>query len=292
MSTPAVSEGSAAGGAAGRAAGVPRVDCHGLTHPGRVRAENEDQFAVLALQHGARLLHGSLGDAALVERLTRVSGQVLIVADGVGGIAGGREASRLAVATVAEYLAEVAACYRGMDAGREHDFLDRLTTGVERAHRRLIAEFGEGRGPATTLTLVALLWPRAYIVHVGDSRGYVLRRGRLLQFTKDQTMGALFVDIGRVTEEQAERRGLNDVLSSAVGGDLAPVVGVLDVAPGEALLLCTDGLTKHVSDARIAERIAAAPHAEAACRALVEDALEGGGTDNVTVVVARFVPAG
>ena len=141
-------------------------------------------------------------------------------------------------------------------------------------------------GPATTLTMVTLVWPRAYVIHLGDSRGYFLRRGSLKQLTRDQTMGNYLVDIGAVTEQHAEKAGLYNVLSSAVGGDFVPSVGVVDLADGDALLLCTDGLTKHVSDERIAE-ILGSRTAEAAVHSLIDAALDGGGTDNITVVVAK-----
>ena len=272
-----------------RRAAAPRVDCHAASHVGRVRARNEDRFAIVALQHAARFLQTNLQDSDIVERLARPAAYVFIAADGVSGLAAGDEASQLAVGTMVEYLSEAADCYQGTDAAREQEFMDRLTAGVERAHERIVETYGAGRGPATTLTMVTLVWPRAYVVHVGDSRGYVLRGGRIRQFTSDQTMGELLVDIGSVTEEEAEKRGLNNTLSSAVGNDIAPAVGVVDLEPGDALLLCTDGLTKHVADARIAGLLAAAPDAESACRALVDDALEQGGRDNVTVVVARFV---
>lgn len=270
---------------------APLVDCHGASHVGKVRKRNEDRFAIVALHHAARLLQSNLEDSGIVERLARPAAHVFIAADGVAGLAAGDEASRLAVGTMVEYLSEAANCYQGTDVAREQEFIDRLTAGVERAHGRLVEAYGAGRGPATTLTMVALVWPRAYVVHIGDSRGYLLRRGRLRQFTADQTVGELLVDIGAATEEQAKRRGLFDILSSAVGNDIAPVVGVVDLEPGDVLLLCTDGLTKHVADARIAELLAAAPDSESACRALVDDALEQGGRDNVTVVVARFVAA-
>ena len=194
------------------AAAPPRLDCHGATHVGRVRERNEDHFAVVALQHAARLLQTSLDDPGILQRLARPSAHVFLVADGVAGTAGGEEASRLAVGTIIEYLSEAASCYHGLDIGREQEFMDRLSGGVERAHRRLIEIYGAQRGPATTLTMVTLVWPRAYVVHVGDSRGYLLRRGRLRQFTKDQTMGDLFVDIGRLSKEQAEKLGLFNTL--------------------------------------------------------------------------------
>ena len=271
---------------------APLVDCHGVSHMGRVRERNEDRFAIVTLHHAARLVQSNLEDGGIVERLARPAAHVFIAADGVAGLAAGDEARRLAVGTMVEYLSEAAHCYQGTDVAREQEFIDRLTTGVERAHGRLVEAYGAGRGPATTLTMVTLVWPRAYVVHVGDSRGYLLRRGRIRQFTADQTVGELLVDIGAATEEQAKRRGLFDILSSAVGNDIAPVVGVVDLEPGDVLLLCTDGLTKHVTDARIAELLAAAPDSESACRALVDDALEQGGRDNVTVVVARFVAVG
>jgi len=272
-------------------AAAPVVDCHGASHVGKVRQRNEDRFAIVTLHHAARLLQTNLEDGGIVERLARPAAHVFIVADGVAGFAAGDEASRLAVGTMVEYLSEAAHCYQGTDVVREQEFIDRLTAGVERAHGRLVETYGGGRGPATTLTMVTLVWPRAYVVHVGDSRGYVLRGGRIRQFTSDQTMAALLVDIGAATEEQARKRGLHDILSSAVGNDIAPVVGVVDLEPGDVLLLCTDGLTKHVADARIVELLAAAPDAASACRALVDDALEQGGRDNVTVAVARFVAA-
>jgi protein phosphatase len=268
-------------------AASPRLDCHGATHAGKVRSKNEDHFAIVALQHAARLLQTSLEDTTFLDRLARPAAHVFLAADGVAGLAGGEEASRLAVGSLVEYLSEAANCYQGTDVGQEQAFIDRLSAGVERAHRRLHERYGTTHGPATTLTMVTLVWPRAYVVHVGDSRGYLLRRGRLRQFTTDQTMGDLFVDIGKASEEQARKLGLFNILSSAVGSDMSPTVGVVDLEPDDVLLLCTDGLTKHVPDARIAELLASADDAASACRALVDAALEQGGSDNVTAVVAR-----
>ena len=133
---------------------------------------------------------------------------------------------------VVEYLAEAVGCVQDFDVDREQTFLDHLSRAVERGHDRLKEMFQAQGGPATTLTMVTLVWPRAYVVHVGDSRGYFLRNGALKQFTRDQTMGDYLVDIGAVTEQHAEKAGLYNVLSSAVGGDLVPSVGVVDLAAG------------------------------------------------------------
>ena len=143
--------------------------------------------------------------------------------------------------------------------------------------------------PATTLTLLLLVWPRAYLMHVGDSRAYVHRGGRLRQLTRDQTFGEYMVALGAWSEEQAARAPASGNLSSAVGGsDITPVIGLVDLDPGDSVLLCTDGLYKHVSDEEITRVLGESSGSEPACRTLVELALAGGGTDNVTCVLARF----
>ena len=185
--------------------------------------------------------------------------------------------------------ATVATCFHAMDTEREHDLLERLERSTLEVHARLVAEHGRANlVPATTLTLALLAWPRVYHVHVGDSRAYYLRRGRLVQVTRDQTLGEYMMDAGVWTAEQAAHARASNALSSAVGGpEVAPVVGLLDLEPGDVLLLCTDGLNKHVPDADIASVLGGPGSAEAMCRELVGRALEGGGTDNVTAVVVR-----
>ena len=263
-----------------------RVEAYGLSHAGKVRTANEDHFAIMTLQKSVQLRATNLQDTSIVERLRKPEVHILIVADGVGGAAGGKIASGVAVKAVVEYLAEAVGCVQDFDVDREQTFLDHLSHAVERGHERLKEMFQTQGGPATTLTMVTLVWPRAYVVHVGDSRGYFLRHRKLKQFTRDQTMGDYLVDIGAVTEQHAQKAGLYNVLSSAVGGDLVPTVGVVDLAEGDTLLLCTDGLTKHVSDERIAE-ILSSQSPETAAQSLIDAALDGGGTDNVTVIVAR-----
>jgi serine/threonine protein phosphatase PrpC len=251
-----------------------------------VRPSNEDHFAIMTLQKSVQLRGTNLQDTSILDRLRRPEVHLLVVADGVGGAAGGKIASGVAVRAVVEYLAEAVGCVQDFDVDREQAFLDHLSRAVERGHERLKEMFQTQGGPATTLTMVTLLWPRAYVVHVGDSRGYYLRNGSLRQFTRDQTMGDYLVDIGAVTEQHAQKAGLYNVLSSAVGGDLVPNVGIVDLADGDVLLLCTDGLTKHVPDERIVQLLASGS-AESVAQSLIDAALEGGGSDNVTVVVAK-----
>ena len=263
-----------------------RVEAAGLSHAGNVRATNEDHFAIMTIKKSVRIGATNLQDTAILDRMGGPEVHIFVVADGIGGIAGGKVASGVAVRSVVEYLAEAVGCVQDFDFDREQTFIDTLSTAVWRGHKRLKEMFPGQGGAATTLTMVTLVWPRAYIVHAGDSRGYFLRNGVLKQFTQDQTMGDDLVDRGLVTEQQARRAGWYNVLSSEVGGVLLPNVGVIDLAAGDTLLLCTDGLAKYVPEDRIAALLAVGS-AEAVARSLIDAALKAGGYDNVTAVVAR-----
>jgi len=265
------------------------IDIFGTTHPGKVRTANEDQFFVASLHKSMRVRQTSLEDLAAFARLHGSFAYLLVVADGVGGIKGGKLASGTAVEALAEHIGQTIGCYYNFDVEKEHEFLEQLERAVEHSHERVReALVRDGRGPATTLTLVALVWPRAYVVHVGDSRVYYLRRGRLKQLTRDQTAYEELVDQGVMSEEQARRAGLRNVLTSALGAQIKPSIGLVDLEPGDALLLCTDGLTKHVSDDEIAVMLGNPECAEATCKRLVEMTLARGASDNVTVIVGRF----
>ena len=143
---------------------------------------------------------------------------------------------------------------------------------------------------ATTLTLFLSVWPRAYLLQVGDSRCYLLRNGELTQITRDQTMAQEMVDLGIMKPEQVAGTRLEHTLTSSIGGSHnQPTVTRFDMNWGHVLLLCSDGLTRHVSDDRIREVLRSMTSARQACETLLQEALDGGGTDNITVVVARAV---
>jgi protein phosphatase len=149
-------------------------------------------------------------------------------------------------------------------------------------------EYG-GKGGATTLTMVAALWPRAYLVQVGDSRCYRMREGNLELMSKDQTVVQALVDSGAMSQTEARRSPFSGVLASALGGSQAtPQTRTVEILWGDVMLLCTDGLTKHVTDAEIETELRQIRTSEESCRKLVQLALERGGTDNVTVVISRL----
>jgi protein phosphatase len=134
------------------------------------------------------------------------------------------------------------------------------------------------------------LWPHAYLLQVGDSRCYLFRDGELTQITRDQTMAQDLIDQGILTQEKAPNTRWAHVLSSAIGGDEAhPVVTRIVRQWGTIVLLCTDGLTKHVSDERIAELLGSMTNARETCEKLLQEALDEGGTDNITMIIGRTV---
>ena len=265
-----------------------KVDVAGLTDVGRKRKVNDDHFVIAGLQRTVVIRQTSLPGDRGFDRLRGLEGLLMMVAYGVGGRPKGALASETAITALVEYIAQAAGCFNQLEVDQEHQFLEQLELGVLEAHRRLLTTGDARYGPATTLTMAMLIWPRVYIVHVGDSRAFYLHKGRLRQLTRDQTTGEYMVDAGAWTEEQARSAPLASNLASALGSEeLIPVIGLVDLQPGDTLLLCTDGLSKHVADQRIVELLVGADSADAACRALVDAALAEGGTDNITAVVAR-----
>ncbi|HEX6316409.1 MAG TPA: protein phosphatase 2C domain-containing protein [Gemmatimonadaceae bacterium] len=268
------------------------IDAFGLTHTGKVRPTNEDHFIVVEVHRSVDILCGSLSSAALTNRIGTSSAYLLAVADGVGGGPDGDVASERTTAAVLSYVGKAAVCFSGLNVDAEHELLEALESTVRRVHAELLGEAPAPnvKTPATTLTLVLLAWPRAYLVHVGDSRAYVRRRGRVQAMTRDQTFGEYMVSVGAWSEDQATKFRTAETLASAIGGsEMTPSVGLVDLEPGDSLLLCTDGLTKHVTDQRIEEVLAQPLDAKGMAETLVNEALSAGGSDNVSVIVARGV---
>jgi serine/threonine protein phosphatase PrpC len=268
------------------------LDLFGLTHPGRVRAENQDHF-LLCTVHPQVVVHGtSLPDPdGLAWRGERLA-TILLVADGVGGSAAGSKASRLATEAVTRYLASTLRSYHTAGSSSERQFVEALRAAAIAAHEAVCAEARarpDERGMATTLSLGVVVWPWLYVVQVGDSRCYFYQDGSLRQVTRDQTLAQVLVDQGVLSRERAQESPLSHVLSSAIGASEArPEITRVDVRErGCVILVCTDGLTKHVSDTEIAEHLGTMQSAEQVCRALLQLALDRGGSDNITLVVGR-----
>jgi len=267
------------------------VDVWGMTHVGKVREANQDHYFAGAVSRGVTVDRTSLGDdvAYLVEPERLAS--LAIVADGVGGSADGEHAARVAVRALVQ---EVARSFHEAQYEEESYptvFTELLHSAALNCHSSLLrrAEKESGRGHfATTLTLFLGLWPHAYLLQVGDSRCYMFQDGKLTQITRDQTWGQALIDAGLLSQTRALESRWAGVLASAIGGhEAVPVVTRITRDWGAVILLCSDGLTKHVTDEQIRGRLLAMESSRQLCEALVQDALEDGGTDNITVVVGR-----
>jgi protein phosphatase len=268
------------------------LDLFGMTHVGLVREQNQDHF-LLATVHPQLVVHGaSLPDTSALSQPGQRLATVLLVADGVGGSVDGSEASRLATEEVMRYLTSTLRCYHTVGTTNDHEFMEALRRAALDAHATVRAEASERHysgDMATTLSLGIVVWPWLYVVQVGDSRCYCYSDGELRQVTRDQTIAQDLVDKGVLTPERAHASPLSHVLSSAIGAsEASPEVTRVDIQrPGTVILVCSDGLTKHVSDAELAAALRAMDSSEQLCRELVELVLQRGGSDNVTLVVGR-----
>jgi protein phosphatase len=276
---------------------VPRddeLDVFGVTHSGRVREHNEDQFLVGFLRKQVDVLGTSLPDPEGLPLRGERLALLMLVADGVGGHAAGAEASRTALEAVVQYVNRSLRCFHAATPGEEMEFLNQLRGSITECQNAVLAKAeGSREGMATTLTTVMIMGFRAYVVQVGDSRCYWLRDGQLHQITRDQTLAQDLIDRGELAEGAAEATQLGHVLVSAIGGpEASPVLSTIDLRRDDILLLCSDGLTAEVPDDLIRRRLLALESSEQACRALIDDALEAGGRDNVTVVIGRVRPDG
>jgi serine/threonine protein phosphatase PrpC len=268
---------------------LAEIDLCGLTHPGLARETNNDHFLVASFHRTMRVHASSLGDVTGSHE-TQQRGLLLLVADGVGGAANAGEGAARALNTVAQHLLHETEICSQLVAERQQDAVEFLRGSVIKAHETLLEarESGERDHRPTTLTMYAAFWPFAFVLHVGDSRLYRYRDGVLERLTTDQTLAQIMVDTGKMSADTAERSPLKHVLWSAVGStEVVPEVVVTDCTRRGVVLLCTDGLTKHVSDDEIASHMSRHAPTKKTCKALIDLALSRGGSDNVTVVMGR-----
>jgi protein phosphatase len=242
--------------------------------------------------HRQVVIHAtSLSDADHLPLRGQRLATIMLVADGVATSGSGKDASRLAVETVIRFVSSTMKTFVLAGESAEKEFADVLRAAALEAHAAVEAESAarpSARRLATTLTMAVFVWPNMYVTQVGDSRCYYFSDGKLRLVTRDQTLAQALVDRGALPAKDLLASPFINVLASAIGGEEAiPVVTRAEVRSDAQVLLCSDGLTKHVSEAEIAERMRATTSSEQLCRGLIELALERGGTDNITVVAGR-----
>ena len=269
------------------------VELHAQSDVGRVRRGNEDNFLLLDLSAG-QTWTGSDG-AKLPEELRRFElgekGLVLVVSDGMGGALAGDVASRMAVEAVREMMTG-----HDEDGGCEPDIslvecLRNATVYANLAIHHKSQEDSRCAGMGATFTGAAVKDDMLDLVQVGDSRAYLLRGDQIRLATKDQSLVQQLVDVGQISEEEAETHMFRNVILQALGAqsEVNPVTGRIRLGQGDTLLLCSDGLSGKLR-AEDMQRIVLEAKGDlaAACQALINEANNRGGEDNITVVLARF----
>lgn len=261
------------------------VQVFGVSDVGRTRDHNEDAFIVANLSQGEpfrfEFVHEQPADPI---------GMLFMVADGMGGAAAGEIASATAVDVVLRHLRE------GLN-GREdlpsEDFVGALARATEIANWsifRYAASRPEYRGMGTTATVATLRGDTLYLAQVGDSRAYLVRDGVAYQLTKDQSLMQRLIDAGELTEEQAAQSERRNIILQALGPEQVVKVDLTHqkVRRGDVLVLCSDGLSGLVRLEAIGRVVTEEPDVQSACMRLVGMANDLGGTDNITVLAARF----
>lgn len=266
-----------------------KVNAFGVTDIGRRRERNEDQFLIGELSGSMAIHHTSI---AIQHRSTvfgESQGHLFLVADGLGGHAAGERASSLAIAAVSSYALNGLQWLVQNDS--DEDQTSKLQAIGAECQKRLIEsarQHPNERGMATTLTLAIVIWPKLYIIHIGDSRCYLFRRGELKQLTRDHTLGQLYSERADLPADGGANHALWNVVSSQ--GEASPIADVVqaELTTEDQLMLCTDGLYNHVDDREMAEGLTNDRSPQDTCEHFVALANERGGHDNITVVVSRF----
>jgi PPM family protein phosphatase len=273
---------------AGQPPPVFDVDLGARTHPGKLRETNDDHFHVVRFGRYLRTELSSLPPGEVAEEPDR-PGYGFVVADGVGGRAAGETASRLAISL----LVDCALQTPDWILGHEDDLLSQAMVRSARrfqAVNEAVLKKAESRpglqGMGTTMSLAMTLGDDLLVTHVGDSRVYLLRQGRLRRLTQDHAAAPPAAHPAGVSAARIRRVLTHAIGIPETGGQ--PDLHHYKLADGDRLLLCTDGLTDLVRDDKIADELGRAPSAAAACQALVDLALARGGRDNVTAVVAAY----
>lgn len=270
------------------------ADVYGITDVGCVRTSNQDQFLIAELGRtltvqSSSAKHRSSEDPPVPQ------GRLMVVADGMGGYRGGEVASAVAVETFAGYVTAIAPWLVTSAPSLHEPLAEALraaVTSADAAVHQMAVELMLDERMGSTLTAAYITWPEAFIVHVGDSRAYLVRDERLIRLTSDHTVAEELVAQHAMSKEQARGSHLRHVLVNAVGGvrgkRLVTDVSLVELEIGDTLLLCSDGLTAHVGEEELGPLLSHRGSAQERAEELIALTKSRGGYDNVTTVVARF----
>jgi serine/threonine protein phosphatase PrpC len=269
-----------------------KLDFAAVSDAGKVRSNNEDHFLITRMGRTFNVVSTNMPAGSLPDNVDEEA-YGMVVADGMGGMAAGEKASLLAIQTGVNLVLNSPMWATRIDEAAAHQLITRMRDYFRKVDSVVFGEARSDRhlsGMGTTLTLAYIVKTDAFVVHVGDSRAYLHRKGKLEQLTRDHTMAQGLADAGSIRPEEVPRHAKRHVLTNFVGGPssgVEPEVSTLELRQDDFLLLCSDGLTEMVRDAEIASILDRSPTADAASKTLLGLALDRGGRDNVTILLAR-----
>lgn len=271
------------------------LNCYGLTDIGLRRQTNQDAFLLSCLSKSMQVSASSLALEPGSRLYGDVYGWLLMVADGMGGHAGGERASTLAIEYLTQRLLTNIHWMVQINRDEETEFIASLSALLRDAHHQIQSESSRDdslSGMGTTLTMAYLTANRLYVIHAGDSRCYRIRDGQVLQITTDHTMARRLVESGGMAPEEEANSRWSNVLWNVLGGRNPDGIKVdvhqVDLSGGDWVLLCSDGLHRYLTAPQILAVLADRPTAQQACQQLVELAKRAGGEDNITAVIAEL----
>ncbi len=274
--------------------GLVQVDLAARSHQGLVRSNNEDHYLVVRMTRSLETVLTNVAEGAVPKSFDETL-YGMVVADGIGGMAAGEVASRVALLTLVELVAQTPDWIMKLNQRENAAIVMRRMTQRFRKIDDELRELGETtrslHGMGTTLTVAATLGTNVFLGHIGDSRAYLLRGEKLYQLTKDHTLAQALIEAGIGEPDDTSTKAMRHILTAALGSTgerTDPQVERVHLNDGDQVLLCTDGLSEMVTDDGIASVLREAASSEAACQGLIDLALAGGGKDNITVVLARY----
>ncbi len=274
-----------------------RAEIGAVSHTGRVRSRNEDHYLVSRVSRQQEILQTNMPSESL-PTYTGEDGYLFIVADGMGGMAAGEVASRLAISTSLKLFQRSEKWGFRVNQRVVREFFGQITADLREIDRTLTEQSASDRrllGMGTTLTAAYSMGIDLFIVHLGDSRVYLYREDVLTQLTKDHTVAQAMADAGYIPPNEVRHHVKRNALTNYLGGHNGKVkadLRWLRINDGDRLVLCSDGLNEMVDDLTIGRILARNPDPRVAAQQLLDEALRRGGKDNVTIVVARYEVGG
>jgi PPM family protein phosphatase len=264
-----------------------------VSHAGKVRRRNEDHYVVARVRRTLNVLAHNLPKEEMPDFIGE-DAYAMVVADGMGGMKAGDVASMVAISTGVKLADKSVKWGFKINEKEARDLLNRMSAYFREIDRRLTKKSDADRrlfGMGTTMTLVYSVGVHLFLIHVGDSRAYLYRRGHLQQLTHDHTVAQALADAGQIKQEDVRKHVKRNTLTNYLGGHQGKVnadVRWLRLDDGDRILVCSDGLSDMVDDPAIAKCLAVHEDSDQAALELTQLALDHGGKDNITVVVADY----